>query len=289
MLEILINHGVKAFDINVPTTGVPKVLNPLRGIYKKVLPENIREPLYRFRRDLTMSKSRGIRRAELNGYSVLFDVQNGQARVSTIELGYEKDILAAFLDCIDADDVVWDVGAAWGLYTLFAANKGADVIAFEPENEIREELFQNIRINNLGRKIFVIPLALSNESGPVDLHTDGPNGNAPSLRQVGKGFNGCQPVYGIRGDELIFRNIARPPDVIKIDAEGAEGIIKDGLSGIFDSEFRPKHLFIEFHPTMVEKFGTDPQQLVKDLLEYGYKPITLHRREQNYLCHLALT
>lgn len=289
MLEILRSQGVKEYDIKVPTTGVPKALYPLRGVYRKVFPESIREPLYRLRRDLTISRSKGIHKAVVNGDSVLFDVQNGQARVSTIELGHEKDNLLDFLDCINPGDIVWDVGAAWGLYTLFAAKKGADVIAFEPENKIREELFHNIKINDLGRNIFVIPLALSNDSGPVDLHTDGPNGNAPSLRQVGRGFNGCQPVYGIRGDELVFRNIARPPDVIKIDAEGAEGIIIDGLKGVFDSEFKPKHLFIEFHPTMVEKFGTDLQQLVKDLLEYSYKPITLHRREQNYLCHLALT
>lgn len=80
------------------------------------------------------------------------------------------------LDWIDRwvrpGDIVFDVGANMGVYTLYIALRRPDarVIAFEPEYSNLHLLRDNVIANHLGDRVEIYPLALSNRVGVSRLH-----------------------------------------------------------------------------------------------------------------------
>jgi tRNA G37 N-methylase Trm5 len=57
---------------------------------------------------------------------------------------------------IKKDDLVIDIGANVGSFSIFAANKGARVFSFEPDKKNFEMIKKNIHQNNFQNKIIAI-------------------------------------------------------------------------------------------------------------------------------------
>src|SRR5262245_39234556 len=69
------------------------------------------------------------------------------------------------------DEVLVDVGANVGVYTIWAAKtRGVRVFAFEPEAQNYALLNRNIALNGLGPRVTAYCLALSNEAGYSEPH-----------------------------------------------------------------------------------------------------------------------
>lgn len=64
------------------------------------------------------------------------------------------------------------------------------------------------------------------------------------------------------------RRTSSPPDVIKIDVEGAEGDVINGMKGVLDSD-KPT-IYIEMHPESLPKFGYMVEDIYSTLREYEY-------------------
>ena len=64
------------------------------------------------------------------------------------------------------DDIVWDIGANVGAYSLLIAKKvatnGGHILAFEPESSNSHSLNRNIQLNDLCHWLTPIPLAFGN-------------------------------------------------------------------------------------------------------------------------------
>lgn len=69
-----------------------------------------------------------------------------------------------WIDSMDKNDTLWDIGANIGLYSMYAAKKGMNVFAFEPSALNTMFLSKNIEINFLQNSLFLIPIALSNKN-----------------------------------------------------------------------------------------------------------------------------
>jgi FkbM family methyltransferase len=132
-------------------------------------------------------------------------------------LGYwELPNQKRFASHLRPGDVVYDIGAHVGLYTLLSSDRvGSDghVYAFEPFPKNAEYLGRHIEINHF-QNCTVIEAAVSKESGsvrfdPTDLNAAGHLSESGSLE-----------VKTISIDEFASR--ARLPNAIKINAEGAE-------------------------------------------------------------------
>lgn len=148
-------------------------------------------------------------------------------------------------------DVFWDVGANVGVYSLYAAKLGAQVVAFEPHVGTAASLIRNIRRNGLADKITVITSPLSDEAGWVDFHyydcEAGSSGSQidKAISETGKPFVPAitERKYGVTGRDLIIMRSDALPNLLKIDVDGQElrvlkGIPKDGL----------RSLQVEIHP-----------------------------------------
>lgn len=156
---------------------------------------------------------------------------------------YEVDNLAAFGAAIAPGDSVYDVGANVGLYTLLASLKtgpSGRVYAFEPVARNLHYLRRHVALNQL-QNCCIVEAAVSNTEGTQRFsaaareHCMGHLSPEGELEVSSITLDGC-----ICGEKDL-----RPPNVIKIDVEGAELLVLQGASRAL-TEYHPC-LFVEVH------------------------------------------
>lgn len=137
-------------------------------------------------------------------------------------------------------DVVVDVGAAYGSYTLTALAQGAElVIAYEPVAEGLFDLCTNLALNNWSSRVIVLPFLAGRQEGEAhnfypDSHSALPKG-FPSSRLVLPVDKACSGLDRV--------------DWIKVDVEGAEVEV---LMGARETIIKHKPtIIVEYHPAFV--------------------------------------
>ena len=122
------------------------------------------------------------------------------------------------------DDVFWDVGANVGAITLIASRYCKQVVSFEPEPRALARLRENVNANEL-TSTTVMPVALSDTGGSV-MMAQAPleNSGMNSLCRTTLGW-ASQDVQAMRADDLVSRGEIPCPNVMKVDVEGAEGMV----------------------------------------------------------------
>jgi FkbM family methyltransferase len=172
-------------------------------------------------------------------------------------------------------DVFVDIGANLGYYTCLALQSGKPVIAFEPQQQNLQCLFQNLIANGWEGKAEVFPLALSEHSGLLTLY--GASGPSASLIKNWAGyssrFNKVVPVSTL--DKVLVGRFNGKQLFIKMDVEGAEFSVLKGALATLRLSLKPIWLLEicleEFHPD-----GRNPDfyEIFKLFWEHGYKAFT---------------
>jgi len=154
---------------------------------------------------------------------------------------YEADKLKNFCEVVRKGQVVLDIGAHAGFYTLLASElvgpKG-QVIAFEPFPKNIYFLKKHLEINRI-QNVLVWEAAVGSMTGlsRFKVGSDGYTGSLSSSGEV------CVSVVNL--DDLVSDRLIPVPDVIKMDIEGGE---LEALTGAVDllSYFHPV-LFLSTH------------------------------------------
>lgn len=138
-------------------------------------------------------------------------------------------------------DTVYDIGANVGFYTLFASvliGELGHVFSFEPLPENLRELKRHLELN-LVRNCTVIDAAVSSSDGEAafDLSVDHCTGHLATT--------GTLRVRTVTLDRLMKETGLRPPNLMKIDIEGAEYECLRGAADIIQN-FRPV-IFLATH------------------------------------------
>jgi hypothetical protein len=60
------------------------------------------------------------------------------------------------------------------------------------------------------------------------------------------------------------------PSIIKVDVEGAEILVLQGMKDLLESPQAPRILFCEFHPEYLRYFGSDQQECIDLIESAGY-------------------
>lgn len=131
---------------------------------------------------------------------------------------YEYQKQKALQHELKAGDVVYDIGANAGFYSLLASvTVGATgyVYSFEPSPRNLQELKRHMELNRI-RNCTVIDAAVSSADGEAtfDISGDRCTGHLAA--------NGSLRVRTLALDGLVARREIRPPNLMKIDIEGAE-------------------------------------------------------------------
>jgi FkbM family methyltransferase len=176
---------------------------------------------------------------------------------------YEYRKRQLFERSVRRGDVVYDVGAHVGFYTLLASilvGPNGHVVAFEPFPRNLSYLRRHLALNDV-RNAVVMAGAVYDRGGIVQL-TD-----RLDSCQVRVDDAGTLPVRAFTLDDLAFQGRLPAPTVMKIDVEGAEGAVLRGATRLL-VEKRPL-LFLSTHGGKVHA------ECCKLLvgLGYGLRPI----------------
>lgn len=184
---------------------------------------------------------------------------------------YEKEPeTIAFLNTLTKDSIFWDVGANIGIYSIYAGKVlGARVFSFEPSMMNLEILFRNIQRNNLGDQVTIVPIALSNKNSALnlfmsrdDLHWAGAHNsigsNTSFTGEKMKNFV-TQKQISCTGESMIKVFDLTIPTHIKIDVDGLEGDVIEGLGAVIDK--------IEYFLVEVDDSNKDLDKKIKRLFE----------------------
>lgn len=185
--------------------------------------------------------------------------------------GFEKDIIEYYNKALKKDDVVLDVGANIGIYSLIAGKKvgtKGKVYGFEPADIAFERLQYHIDLNGLNN-IVPIKSGVSNYTGKAEFNIcedDAFNslGDKPLKEIINK-----NTIDIVSIDEFVSQNNISKVDVIKVDTEGAEFLVFEGAEKTLE-KFKPT-LFFEINPIVTKGFSNNIDQLLKLIRSYDYK------------------
>jgi FkbM family methyltransferase len=188
------------------------------------------------------------------------------------EFGREDTfVMGVFARLVREGDVVYDIGANIGVYTRVLACwfDAGRIVAFEPMGENVELLRENVRLGGLEDRVRIMPIALSDSEGQETLQVDDVTSGTAVLDSIsggrasaGRAHLGLPPrterVVVSPLDRVIEREELPPPDVMKVDTEGAEALVLAGATGTLRTH-RPR-LAVALH-------GPDKARQTFEILE----------------------
>ncbi len=176
-------------------------------------------------------------------------------------LTHERVVFGALQRLVRPGDVVYDVGANVGLYARFLVQAfgASKVFAFEPMRTNIELLEKNIALEPAAAgRVSVITFALGDSDGEELLQVDDVMSASASLDKVrqgrpaeGREMLGLPPVTEKvvvkRLDTVLEQQSLAPPNLIKVDIEGAELMFLHGAARTL-AKHKPR-LIMEMHAT----------------------------------------
>ena len=176
----------------------------------------------------------------------------------------------------EADDVLYDVGANVGAYSLVAwkfLDKKVKIYALEPAFPNFSQLCRNLIVNGCGREIIPLQVALSDQTslGLFNYRTlisgSAVHALGEPVDQQGEEFSpvAVQSLLRYKLDDLIDQFRFEIPNHIKIDVDGTEFEILRGMDKTLDNKL-VKTLMLEIN------YGTgDGASIIAFLEDKGFK------------------
>lgn len=159
---------------------------------------------------------------------------------------HEPGLSSELSNVLDSGTVFYDIGSQYGYFIEFALRAGvepSDIHAFEADPFRWEHLMS--------------------EYADTGVHT---NGKRVSEETTSEKIT------------IDFYASQRPPDVIKIDVEGAEAAVVSGMKDTLSS--KKPIIYIEMHPTKLSDFGNSVEDVYNILQDNEYEiEAANHRKE----------
>ena len=197
----------------------------------------------------TLSRKRSMTH-RINGVDVRFPVAQYWQYQRFRWMHPELDLFEELVETLESGDVFYDVGAHLGWHSVVAASVDPDVevVAFEPHPTVADRLATVLR--ETGHEVDCRRAALFDEDGTVAFT------GAPDPAAHVSGVYGTEPdetvhVDAAAGDTLVADDEIPPPDVLKIDAEGAEAAVLRGLESTI-RDHQPRLIHCEVHADVEE-------------------------------------
>ena len=187
-------------------------------------------------------------------------------------LGGEKEMLEKFVNFTKPGNVVWDIGAYIGMYSIFCEERIKDdghIYAFEPEFKTFQSFKKNCKLNNT-TNITPLNFALSDSTRKGKIYSSKDDSIAissliaePRLKTHGVS------VSLHTGDELVKKDVQMQPNIVKIDVEGFEMSVLKGMKNILQND-ECRYLFIEVHPKILKTLNKEPKDIDTFLINAGF-------------------
>jgi len=202
-----------------------------------------------------------------------------------INSGWEELTTEMFKKVVKEGDVIVDLGANLGYYTLLAARlvgPRGKVYAFEPEPINYGLLLKNIELNGYDN-VVAMQKAVSNVTGKARLFLDDKDTGAHTIYQPDNTREFIE-VESVTLDEF-FRDKKHPVNVIKMDIEGAEMAAFSGMDRLIRGNENLK-IFVEFYLPGIARSGGSAQEFIRRLWEdYHFSVLAIgeYTKDKKYL------
>jgi FkbM family methyltransferase len=210
-----------------------------------------------------------VARLDYGPHRILLHVDSADALYRTAACRKEPETVRWIEDHVQAGDVLYDVGANVGAYSLIAAKRGGGqvrVFAFEPSFATYDELCRNVVLNGCEATITPLLMCVTEAPGLVTFgHSSLEPGSALHVTAEAAGVVPQSAVYrqaipGFSIDALVTQFCCPIPNHIKIDVDGTELSVLKGAHQTLDAS--------ELRTIQVEVSPQEPSALdVRTLLE----------------------
>lgn len=181
---------------------------------------------------------------------------------------------------LSENDIVFDLGANLGLFSVYAASKGCVSYAFEPNPQLHDIIADQSRLNT--EKIKLVPYAVSDQCGTTTLRLDNvDSANSIILNSAAYEYedvlNSSIESQQVTIDEFVSREKITHIDFIKADIEGAERLMIAGAQNTL-RKFAPKLSLCTYH------LPDDKEVLTKLILEANPNYKIKYKWKKLYAC-----
>jgi FkbM family methyltransferase len=187
--------------------------------------------------------------------------------------------------------VVYDIGANIGVYTILAARQAGPngkVYAFEPHAANFTRLIDNVIRNNLQDVVVPCSVALDAEAGFSHFNYDSASAGTSNSQFSADSGAAMQPhgseiaelKYATTIDQLMESGRIASPHHIKIDVDGNEHRILQGMARLLGSSAAPLTIQVELNEPHTQEILAFLQARQYTLIEKHYTRSATRRMEQ---------
>ena len=273
-------------------------MNKIKKIFSKKLPEYVVQFVYKKTGDILTDLNKKKKELKDNSWNEKFKNNSSVILKINKELkinlykdsvlsrliydGFEKDEIEFMTKVLREGDILIDIGANIGIFSLTASNivgKSGKVISFEPSPVTYARLVENIKLNNF-ENIDARNIGISDKQGSLSLNIS-ENGFDAWNSFAGGNDNKFQKVVEVNVstlDEELKNTDKNKVSFIKIDVEGWEKFVLEGGRKILQN-YSPT-VMIEFTEANTFAAGYFVQDLYDIMVALNY---TWYRYENGKL------
>lgn len=204
------------------------------------------------------------------GHKIFIDKHDGTISQELILSGkwedFETEVFSKF---IRPGDVVIDIGAHIGWYTLIAAKlvgKKGKVYAFEPDTTNFKLLTKNIQANGY-QNVILVKKAVSNETGSARLFINNENTGDHRIFDTDNHRKSITIEQTTLDD--YFKKLPQRVDLIKMDIQGSEMKALLGAQTVLKKNKQLK-LITELQPGYILQSGQKPKDYLAFIRRHGF-------------------
>ncbi len=237
----------------------------------------------------------GETRVRVNRYMVRFRITESADLHHAENMNGEEEFLERMMRACLPGDTFWDVGAYLGKFSVVVAianqHKKVRVCAFEPFSRNAQMIRENARLNSIEQLVSVHQLALGNSctlnTCEVDISDDPSTcrvrtGRPSVVTKVGSSTV-TEVVRMVTGTDFALQANSQP-NVVKIDVEGMEMDVLEGMSLLLQSG-DIHDVFVEVHSRELEAKGLETAHVDAFLQSFGFQLVWVSKRRGEFLEH----
>jgi FkbM family methyltransferase len=185
---------------------------------------------------------------------------------------YERETCDVLRTALRPGDVFADVGAHEGVFSVFGGmlvGSAGMVLAVEPQRELRDLIEINLRLNDIQNwRLFTCALGPPGQTeAHIFLYSSMNSGMASMVKQYKSSVASVKTA--IRSlDDLMLEAKVDHIDLMKVDVEGYEGAVVEGLLPAIRSG-RIKNLLLDYHNRLLEEENQNPESIHDQLVKAG--------------------
>jgi FkbM family methyltransferase len=234
-IERILEDGLEWFDAVAALSSLAHVIYGSR-LRTALRDRGLYDPLYRaYARLLAAIYPADTIEIDVGGASAELVVDAAPSEIVSVThtLRKERPVLEQFVDDIEEGSVVWDVGANVGVYAALAAAAGADrVLAIEPVPATVQRLEATLSRVSAETLALEAALGAEQETAELILERDELATQTATLDEDLVDGRATVEVDVVDGDRLLGH--VKPPDILKLDVEGAELEALAGLEAVLE-------------------------------------------------------